>query len=108
VKPTARFVLLHGESGYTANLPIDVFLGENVVLAAHHGGQPLSPDHGAPLRIVVPERYAWKSVKWLAGVEFLEEDQPGFWEEFGYSNSADPWREERSSPSSHQPGVRSL
>ena len=98
VKPTARFVLLHGESGYTANLPIDVFLGENVVLAARHGGQPLSPDHGAPLRIVVPERYAWKSVKWLRGVEFLEEDQPGFWEAFGYSNSADPWLEERFEP----------
>ena len=95
VKPTARFVLLHGEAGYTANIPLDVFLGENVVLATHHGGLPLTPDHGAPLRIVVPERYAWKSVKWLRGVEFLADDQPGFWEAFGYSNSADPWREER-------------
>jgi DMSO/TMAO reductase YedYZ molybdopterin-dependent catalytic subunit len=95
VKPIARFVLLHGEAGYTANIPLDVFLGENVVLATHHDGEPLTPDHGAPLRIVVPERYAWKSVKWLRGVEFLADDQSGFWEAFGYSNSADPWREER-------------
>ena len=95
VQASARFVVLHGDAGYTANVPIDIFLGENVVLATHHDGQPLTPEHGAPLRAVVPNRYAWKSVKWLRGVEFLATDRPGFWEAFGYSNSADPWREER-------------
>lgn len=95
VDTVARFVLLHGEGGYAANIPLEAFLGDDVVLATHHGGEPLSLKHGAPLRAVVPGRYAWKSVKWLRGVEFLAEDRPGFWEEFGYSNSADPWREER-------------
>jgi DMSO/TMAO reductase YedYZ molybdopterin-dependent catalytic subunit len=95
VTSAARYVLLHGEGGYTANLPIEVFLSESVVLASLHDGKPLSPEHGSPLRAVVPDRYAWKSVKWLRGVEFLAEDQPGFWETFGYSNVADPWREER-------------
>ena len=74
------------------------FLDRQVVLATHHDGEPLTPEHGAPLRAVVPDRYAWKSVKWLRGVEFLAEDRPGFWESFGYSNSADPWREERFEP----------
>jgi DMSO/TMAO reductase YedYZ molybdopterin-dependent catalytic subunit len=98
VSSVARFVVLHGEGGYTANLHLDAFLDEDVVLATHHGGEPLSPEHGAPLRAVVPGRYAWKSVKWLRGVEFLAEDRPGFWETYGYSNSADPWREERFEP----------
>jgi DMSO/TMAO reductase YedYZ molybdopterin-dependent catalytic subunit len=95
VQPAARFVLLHGEGGYCANLPIDAFLAPDVVLATHHAGEPLTPEHGAPLRAVVPSRYAWKSVKWLRGIEFLAADRPGFWEGYGYSNSADPWREER-------------
>lgn len=95
VMSSARFVLLHGEGGYTANVPIDVFLEGNVVLATHHDSEPLTPEHGAPLRAVIPDRYAWKSVKWLRGMEFLAEDRPGFWEAFGYSNGADPWREER-------------
>ena len=95
LQPEARYVLLHGEGGYTATLPIDVFLGDDVVLATTHDGEPLSPEHGAPLRAVVPGRYAWKSVKWLRGIEVLGEDRPGFWEAYGYSNAADPWREER-------------
>jgi DMSO/TMAO reductase YedYZ molybdopterin-dependent catalytic subunit len=98
VRPSARFVVLHGEAGYSANLAIDDFLDRRVVLATHHDGAPLTPEHGAPLRAVVPDRYAWKSVKWLRAVEFLAEDRPGFWESFGYSNSADPWREERFEP----------
>jgi DMSO/TMAO reductase YedYZ molybdopterin-dependent catalytic subunit len=98
VRPSARFVLLHGEGGYSANMTIEDFLDRQVVLATHHNGEPLTPEHGAPLRAVVPDRYAWKSVKWLRGVEFLAEDRPGFWESFGYSNSADPWREERFAP----------
>jgi DMSO/TMAO reductase YedYZ molybdopterin-dependent catalytic subunit len=96
--PDARFVMLHGDGGYTANLPIDVFLGDDVVLAIRHDGEPLSLPHGAPVRAVVPARYAWKSVKWLRGIEFLAQDEAGFWEQYGYSNSADPWREERFAP----------
>lgn len=95
VMPAAGFVVLHGEAGYSANLSMSSFLDSRVVLATHHAGEPLAPEHGAPVRAVVPDRYAWKSVKWLRGIEFLAEDRPGFWESFGYSNSADPWREER-------------
>jgi DMSO/TMAO reductase YedYZ molybdopterin-dependent catalytic subunit len=95
VSAEARFVMLHGEGGYTANLPLPVFLGDDVILATHHAGEPLTPEHGAPLRAVVPSRYAWKSVKWLREIEFLPDDAPGFWEGYGYSNAADPWREER-------------
>jgi DMSO/TMAO reductase YedYZ molybdopterin-dependent catalytic subunit len=91
----ARFVLLHGEGGYTANLPLAAFLADDVVLATHHAGEPLTAEHGAPLRAVVPGRYAWKSVKWLRGVEFLTTERRGFWEGYGYSDAADPWREER-------------
>jgi DMSO/TMAO reductase YedYZ molybdopterin-dependent catalytic subunit len=98
VKPSARFVMLHGNGGYTANLAIEDFLDRRVVLATHHDGELLTPEHGAPLRAVVPARYAWKSVKWLRGVEFLGDNEPGLWESFGYSNSADPWREERFEP----------
>lgn len=95
VMKEARAVMLHGEGGYRANLSLDTFLAPDVVLATHHDGESLSPAHGAPLRVIVPFRYAWKSVKWLRGIEFLAADQPGFWEAFGYHNSADPWREER-------------
>jgi DMSO/TMAO reductase YedYZ molybdopterin-dependent catalytic subunit len=98
VGPSARFVLLHGEGNYSANLAIEHFLDRQVVLATHHDGEPLTPEHGAPLRAVFPDRYAWKSVKWLRGVEFLAEDRPGLWESFGYSRNADPWREERFEP----------
>lgn len=91
----ARFVVLHGEGGYTANLPLEAMLAADVLLATHHNGAPLTPERGGPLRAVVPRRYAWKSVKWLRGLEFLRDDRPGFWESYGYSNSADPWREER-------------
>ncbi len=95
VDGAARFVLLHGEGGYTANLRLATFLEDDVVLAFEHDGQALTAEHGGPLRAVVPGRYAWKSVKWLRGIEFMAEDRPGFWEEFGYSYSADPWQEER-------------
>ena len=98
IEPGARYALLHGEAGYSANLPLDALLCDDVVLATHHHGAPLTPEHGAPLRAVVPGRYAWKSVKWLRGIELLCADRAGFWESFGYSNSADPWREERFEP----------
>jgi len=98
VKPSARFVVLHGEGGYSANLLLADFLDPRAVLATRHNGEPLTLEHGAPLRGVIPERYAWKSVKWLRNVEFLAEDRPGFWEAFGYSSSANPWFEERFEP----------
>jgi DMSO/TMAO reductase YedYZ molybdopterin-dependent catalytic subunit len=91
----ARFVTLHSEHGYTTNLPLEVALDPQCLLAWHYDGKPLEPDHGYPLRAVVPGRYFWKSAKWLRGIEFHVEDRPGFWERNGYSNSADPWREER-------------
>jgi len=94
-KSAARFVLIHAENGYTTNLPIDDFLGDDCLFAWSHDGRPLQPDHGGPLRLVVPRLYAWKSAKWVRGVEFLEADRPGFWEQNGYHNHGDPWTEER-------------
>jgi DMSO/TMAO reductase YedYZ molybdopterin-dependent catalytic subunit len=95
LKPTARFVVAHCEQGYTANLPIEVLDDDDVLLADSFDGQPLEPDHGWPLRLFVPKRYFWKSAKWIRGLQFLEHDQLGFWERYGYNNSADPWKEER-------------
>jgi DMSO/TMAO reductase YedYZ molybdopterin-dependent catalytic subunit len=97
VVPTtaATHVLLHGLGGYTANVPLSAMLATDVLLATHANGDRLSPEHGFPVRAVIPNRYAWKSVKWLCGIEFLTADRPGFWERHGYSNGADPWREER-------------
>ena len=91
VKPEARFVLVYAEHGFTTNLPIEDFLGDDCLFAWSHDGRPLTPDHGWPLRLVVPRLYAWKSAKWVRGLEFLEADQPGFWEENGYHNHGDPW-----------------
>jgi DMSO/TMAO reductase YedYZ molybdopterin-dependent catalytic subunit len=76
-------------------VPVEVLLDADTLLATHHDGEPLAPEHGAPLRVVIPSCYAWKSVKWLRGIEFLGENRPGFWESYGYSDSADPWREDR-------------
>jgi DMSO/TMAO reductase YedYZ molybdopterin-dependent catalytic subunit len=102
--PQARYVIEHAEYGYTTNIPLEVALQENFLLATHFNGEPLSPEHGYPLRGVVgaiPGRndlttpYLWKGAKWLRGLEFLNQDQLGFWELGGYSNSADVWKEER-------------
>ena len=95
VLPDARFVLFHAEGGYTANLPLAALDDNDAILATAHDGEPLTPEHGAPLRVVIPKRYAWKGAKWLRGIELLAEDRPGFWEGYGYSATADPWREER-------------
>ncbi len=92
---TARFVTLHGADEYTTNLPLDALLDEDVILAHGVFGRPLAPVHGGPVRLVVPKRYAWKSAKWLNGIEFHREDRPGFWEVRGYHNDADPWKEQR-------------
>lgn len=104
LKPAARYVLQHAEYGFTTNLPLDVALGENFLLATHFDGEPISPDHGYPLRGVIgniPGRddlkvpYFWKGAKWLRGLEFLAQDHLGFWEQAGYHNEADVWKEER-------------
>ncbi|CAA9534886.1 MAG: hypothetical protein AVDCRST_MAG49-340 [uncultured Thermomicrobiales bacterium] len=95
VRPAARFVVFHCDGGYTANIPLAVFEDDDVLFALKHDGAVLTPEHGYPVRVVVPKRYGWKSAKWVRGVEFLAEDRQGFWERYGYSNSADPWREER-------------
>lgn len=95
VQPEANFVLFHSDGGYTANIPMEAFDDEDVLFAVKHNGEELTPEHGYPLRSVIPKRYAWKSAKWIRGVEFMREDRLGFWEKYGYNNNADPWQEER-------------
>jgi DMSO/TMAO reductase YedYZ molybdopterin-dependent catalytic subunit len=90
-QPDARFVLIRADGGYSTNLPLVDFLGEDCLFAWSHNGRDLEPDHGGPLRLVVPRLYAWKSAKWVRGVEFRSDDTPGFWEENGYHNHGDPW-----------------
>jgi DMSO/TMAO reductase YedYZ molybdopterin-dependent catalytic subunit len=92
---SARFVIAHAEQGFTANLPIDAIDDDAALLAYEADGAPLTPEHGYPLRLMVPSRYFWKSAKWLRGLEFSDVDRPGFWEGYGYHNDADPWKEER-------------
>ena len=94
-KPSARFVVAHAEQGYTSNLPLETIEAEDALIAYEADGEPLTPDHGWPLRLMVPSRYFWKSAKWLRGLELLDHDQPGFWERYGYNNNADYWKEER-------------
>ena len=93
--PEVTHVLVWAEYGYSANLPLEDFAHPDALLATHRDGEPLSADHGAPLRLVVPHRYAWKGPKWVRGVEWMTSDRRGFWEERGYHNRADPWREQR-------------
>jgi DMSO/TMAO reductase YedYZ molybdopterin-dependent catalytic subunit len=94
-KPSAQFVVAHAEQGFTANVPLAALEDENALLAYEADGEPLTPDHGWPLRLVIPKKYFWKSAKWLRGIELLDDDQPGFWERYGYHNDADYWKEER-------------
>ena len=93
--PEARYVMVHADPDYTTNLPLDELLDEDVLFALHHDGEPLTPEHGGPLRLVVPKLYFWKSAKWVRGLEFMAEDAAGFWERAGYHMHGDPWREER-------------
>ncbi len=102
--PTSRYVMQHAEYGFTTNLPIEVVLADNFLMATHYDGEPISPDHGYPLRGVVGARitekdrivpYFWKGAKWLRGLEFMKNDRRGFWEQAGYHNNADVWDEER-------------
>jgi DMSO/TMAO reductase YedYZ molybdopterin-dependent catalytic subunit len=104
LKPSARYVIQVAEFGFSANLPLSAVLADNFLMATHFDGKPLEPEHGAPLRgivgaikarddLMVP--YFWKGAKWLRGLEFTAEDHPGFWEQAGYHNEADVWKEER-------------
>ena len=95
VRSNATHVIAHCEQGYTTNMPLEVLDDDDVLLADTFAGEPLELDHGWPLRLLVPKRYFWKSAKWIRGLEFLDHDQLGFWERYGYNNSADPWQEER-------------
>ncbi len=103
IKPEAAFILQHAEGGYTTNLPLEIALQENFLLATHFDGEPLTPEHGAPVRGMVGHisgseiktTYFWKGAKWLNGLEFLSEDQLGFWEKAGYHNEGNPWKEQR-------------
>jgi DMSO/TMAO reductase YedYZ molybdopterin-dependent catalytic subunit len=94
-KDAARFAIIHAEQGYTTNLPLAELDQDDVLLAHKHDGVDLAPEHGWPLRLVVPRRYFWKSAKWVRRIELAADDQPGFWERNGYHNQADPWSEER-------------
>jgi DMSO/TMAO reductase YedYZ molybdopterin-dependent catalytic subunit len=94
-QPSARFVVAHAEQGFTANVPLAAIADDDALLAYEADGEPLMPDHGWPLRLVVPNRYFWKSAKWLRGIELLDHDEPGFWERYGYHNDADYRKEQR-------------
>lgn len=93
--PEARFVICHSYDGYTTNLTLDDFAGEDVLLATAWEGRPLPPEHGGPVRVVLPRLHFWKSAKWLRRLELTASDRPGFWETRGYHNRGDPWTEER-------------
>ena len=94
-KPEAKYVMAHCYGGYTTNVALDVLVDDDVMFAHSHDGAPLTPEHGGPMRLVVPKRYGWKSAKWVSGIEFMAEDEPGFWEMRGYHMEGDPWKEER-------------
>ena len=97
-RPEAKFVMVHCEHGFTTNLPLDDFLGDDCLFAWKHNGKDLDADHGYPLRLVIPRLYAWKSAKWVRGIELMADDKAGFWEEWvhgGYHMRGDPWAEER-------------
>jgi DMSO/TMAO reductase YedYZ molybdopterin-dependent catalytic subunit len=95
LSPEARFAILTCEDGYTTNLALSDFLAGDAILAHSWEGEPLTAEHGGPVRLVVPHLYFWKSPKWLRRIEFTADDKPGFWEVRGYHNRGDPWLEER-------------
>ena len=95
VRPAATHAMAHCEHGFTANVPLEVMDDDDTMLAFLYDGKPLEPDHGYPLRLLVPKKYFWKSAKWLRGIEFMAGDKPGFWERNGYHMEGDPWKEQR-------------
>jgi DMSO/TMAO reductase YedYZ molybdopterin-dependent catalytic subunit len=94
-KSDTKFVIAHSEYGFTANTPLEFCMRDDCLIAIRANGEPLSAEHGSPARLVVPRLYAWKSAKWLRGIEFSDVDKPGFWERNGYHNTGDPWKEQR-------------
>jgi DMSO/TMAO reductase YedYZ molybdopterin-dependent catalytic subunit len=94
-KRAPAFVMVHSYGGYTTNISYEELTTPDVLLADKHNGEPLTPEHGYPLRLVVPKLYFWKSAKWVRGFEFMDRDRPGFWETYGYHIHGDPWKEER-------------
>jgi len=94
-KPNARFVIAHAEHGFTSNVPLAALEDENALIVYEADGEPLTPDHGYPVRLFIPTKYFWKSAKWLRGIELSAVDKPGFWERYGYNNNADFWQEQR-------------
>ena len=94
-RPDARYAIAHAEQDYTANSPSSFLDLEGAMLATHADGEPLSLEHGWPMRLIVPGKYFWKSAKWLRGIELSATDKPGFWERYGYHNDADPFKEQR-------------
>jgi DMSO/TMAO reductase YedYZ molybdopterin-dependent catalytic subunit len=95
ILPKAKFVMVHAVGDWTTNLSLDDFFQPDVLFAVKHDNETLTPQHGYPVRLVVPRLYFWKSAKWVTGVEFMEKDKRGFWESGGYHNHGDPWKEER-------------
>jgi len=95
VKPETRYVLVHAEQGFTTNVPMEDFTRDANILALSFNGEPLTAEHGGPVRLLIPHLYFWKSAKWVTGFEFLDEDYPGFWEQNGYHMRGEPWAEER-------------
>jgi DMSO/TMAO reductase YedYZ molybdopterin-dependent catalytic subunit len=96
-RPGASHVMVHSHGGYTTNVPLDALLDDDALVAHSFDGAPLAPDHGGPARLLVPSRYFWKSAKFVRALELMAGDRPGFWEDNGYHNDGDPWREERHS-----------
>ena len=94
-KPEAKFIVFHSHDGYTTNVSLEMFSAPDVLLAHSWEGAPLTQEHGAPVRVIMPQYYLWKSAKWLQRIEFRTADQPGFWEVRGYHNEGDPWKEDR-------------
>jgi DMSO/TMAO reductase YedYZ molybdopterin-dependent catalytic subunit len=94
-RPTARFAIAHAEAGFTTNIPLAAIEDEHALVVYEADGEPLTPEHGWPVRLLVPTKYFWKSAKWLRGIELSSVDKPGFWERYGYHNEADYWQEER-------------
>jgi DMSO/TMAO reductase YedYZ molybdopterin-dependent catalytic subunit len=95
LKPEAKYVMVLAEQGYTSNVPLADLLRPTSLFALKENGEPLPPEHGYPVRLVVPHLYAWKSVKWVRGLEFMAQDTPGFWEQNGYHIYGDPFKEQR-------------
>ena len=96
INPSAVSVMFHSYGGYTTNVPLeDISRDDHAMFAVKHDGRPLAREHGGPMRAVIPSLYFWKSAKWVGGMEFLPQDQPGFWEMYGYHIHGDPWKEER-------------